>query len=74
MSYGFSNTTNTVNNTTNVNNNANSSLGDDSKNDIKPDNSVNIQDSISSLAWMNMNNTSSNFFASVGWDSALRLY
>ena len=72
MSYGFSANTNTNNNANN--NNANNSLTDDSKNDIKPDNSVNIQDSISSLSWMNMNNTMSNFFASVGWDSTLRLY
>ena len=56
-------------------NGTSNNLIDDSKNDIKPDNSVNIQDSISSLAWMSMNgNIPSNYFASVGWDSTLRLY
>lgn len=71
MSFGFSSNNNT--NTTNISN-TNNNINDDSKNDIKPDNTVNLQDSISCLSWMNMNNTSSNFFASVGWDSTLRLF
>ena len=70
MSYSFSNTTNTA-----TNNNNNFSQSDDSKNDIKPDNSVSIQDSISCLEWMNYNQSMpNNFFASVGWDSTFRLF
>ena len=64
MSYGYNSTSTTTNN-----------HADDSKNDIKPDNSVNIQDSISSLSWMYPSGgMSNNFFSSVGWDSTLRLY
>lgn len=49
------------------------SFNDDSKNDIKPDQSVNLTESISSLSWMNSTGNNS-FFSSVGWDSNLRIY